>query len=191
MSAYQGGDAEAFEELYWALGPRLRNYLAALARSRGRAEDLLQETFLQIHRSRATYMPGRAVAPWAFSIARHVYLMDRRRQFRRQAREVSVEDPPELPVPPEVKTIGESWLLQQALAQLPAKHLEAILLHHIWGFTFKEIGQTLGLRTVTAKLRAHRGMKKLRKILVTSVTKEPGEAKLKERPENQSPGNGK
>ena len=84
MAAYQAGQSAAFERLYHALAPRLRGYLISLTASVPRAEDLLQETFLQIHRSRHTYTPPRPVAPWAFGIARHVYLMDCRAWARRQ-----------------------------------------------------------------------------------------------------------
>jgi len=56
------------------------------------AEELLQETFLQIHRSRRTYLPGRPVTPWIFSIAHHVYLGDRRARIKKAGRDLSIED---------------------------------------------------------------------------------------------------
>jgi RNA polymerase sigma-70 factor (ECF subfamily) len=165
MAAYQQGDLEAFERLYWALRPRLLQYLSVLTRSRGHAEDLLQETFLQIHRSRSTYEPGRAVMPWVVAIARHVYLMDLRRRTRIQRREVAMDDPPELPVPPEAEAWADRQRLQQAMATLPAEQREAVILHYVWGFTFEEIAATLGIRTVTAKVRAFRGMRRLKRAL--------------------------
>jgi RNA polymerase sigma-70 factor (ECF subfamily) len=169
MSAYQQGDIHAFEGLYWNLRPRLQQYLSILTRSRSRAEDLLQETFLQIHRSRATYWPGHPVVPWALAIARHVYLMDVRKRTRLQAREIAVDDPPEMPVPPEVERLAEQERLQQALNQLPTDQREAVILHHVWGFTFAEIGATLGVRAITAKVRAFRGLRALRTMLGADV----------------------
>ena len=80
MIGYQAGSLEMFEELFDALSPGLRGYLVSLTRDLDRAQDLLQETFLQMHRSRHTYTPPRPVKPWAFGIARHVHLMDRRWQ---------------------------------------------------------------------------------------------------------------
>lgn len=165
MKRYQEGEPAAFEGLYRLLKPRLLSYLVSLSLNRSLAEDLLQETFMQFHRSRATYLTGRPVLPWAFSIARHVYLMDRRKRLRHRMREVDVEETPELPVPPEAEDLGKYDSLRKALAQLPKKQLEAILLNQVWGFTFKEIAGTIGVRTVTAKVRAHRGMKRLREIL--------------------------
>ena len=65
MIAYQSGSLEAFESLYRILYPTLLRYLMYQTFDRSRAEDLLQESFLQLHRSRRSYMPGRPVLPWA------------------------------------------------------------------------------------------------------------------------------
>jgi RNA polymerase sigma-70 factor (ECF subfamily) len=166
MAAYQQGDIGAFEGLYRALRPRLQGYLSMLARSHSLADDLLQETFLQIHRSRRTYLPGRPVVPWVFAIARHVHLMDLRKRTRTRRSEIVPDDPPpEIPVPPEAEGLADREMLQQALGQLPADQVEAVTLHHVWGFTFQEIGATLGIRAVTAKVRAFRGMRRLKEIL--------------------------
>jgi len=167
MAAYQQGDLQAFEALYRQLAPGLLRYLGMLSRDRSRAEDLLQETFLQIHRSRRTHLPGRPVVPWAFAIARHVHLMDLRARARRHRMERPHpgEELPEIPVPPEAEGVADRTTLQRALARLPPDQLEAVALHHVWGFTFREIGAMLGIAAVTAKLRAYRGLRRLRVLL--------------------------
>lgn len=165
MAAYRQGDAGAFDGLYSELAPPLRRYLCMLTRSRG-ADDLLQETFLQLHRSRRTHMPGRPVLPWAFAIARHVYLTDLRKRTRLEKREVGPVDAlPEIPVPPAAEGLADRDSLQSALGRLPSDQVEAITLHHVWGFSFEEIGAALGILAVTAKLRAFRGMRRLRQLL--------------------------
>jgi RNA polymerase sigma-70 factor (ECF subfamily) len=83
MKAYLDGEIEAFDALYTAFAGRLRGYLLSQCRDATLADDLLQETFMQIHRSRRTYQPGRPVTPWVYAIARHVYLMKRRSAGRR------------------------------------------------------------------------------------------------------------
>src|SRR5262249_20624264 len=83
MRGYLDGRLEAFDGLYAALAPRLRAYLVSLCRDGSVADDLLQESFMQIHRSRRTYEPGRPVSPWVFAIARHVFLMHKRSTSRR------------------------------------------------------------------------------------------------------------
>lgn len=166
MVKYQDGDFEAFEELFAEISVPLRNYLASLARSLPRGEDLLQETFLQLHKSRQTYTPGRPVKPWAFGIARHVYLMYRRSKLRRLKRERTPdEELPEVPVDGIAELFPDRDDLTQALADVTENRREALLLHHVWGFSYREIGKMLGISERAAKLRAFRGVEDLRETL--------------------------
>lgn len=168
MVRYQEGKIAAFDDLYRMVRPKLFRFLIAKCLDGQLAEELLQETFLQIHRSRRTYIPGRPVTPWLFSIAHHVFLYNRRSRLRRAGREESLEDHPgDFPAPSKAETDAEMDVVRRALRQLPAEQRESLLLHYHWGFSYREIGSTLGIRTVTAKLRAHRGLKKLRTYLNT------------------------
>jgi RNA polymerase sigma-70 factor (ECF subfamily) len=162
MTAYQAGSLRAFERLYEVLAPLLLAYLGALARDRTLAQDLLQETFLQIHRSRRAYRRDLPVRPWAFAIARHVWLMDCRTRARRP---VANQELPDMPVPAAVEGLADRDRLRRALGALLPDRREALLLHHLWGFSFAEIGQLLGIRADAAKLRSSRGMAELRKLL--------------------------
>jgi len=166
MLAYQGGDVGAFEALYAALARPLLGYLQSLARDRARAEDLLQESFLQLHRARATYLPGRPVKPWVYAIARNVFLMHRRSVSRRGRHEVLAdEELPDLPVPPEVDSLADRQAVRLALARLPGERREAVVLHHLAGMSFREVGAVLGISEGAAKIRAHRGVVQLRELL--------------------------
>jgi RNA polymerase sigma-70 factor, ECF subfamily len=166
MAAYQAGSIEAFERLYVTLAPALLGYLSSLVRDRSHAQDLLQEAFLQLHRSRHTYRPELPVKPWVFAIARHVWLMDRRTRSRRP---VTGAELPEIPVPADVASLADREALRLALGALLPDQREALLLHHIWGFSFAEIGQLLGIREDAAKLRSSRAMGDLRKSLSRKV----------------------
>jgi len=173
MVAYQRGELAAFERLYAGLAPPLRQYLRALTFDAATAEDLLQETFLQLHRSRRTYRPPRPVRPWAFSIARNVYRMDRRSDGRRRRHEAPAEeDVPEIPVPAAADGLAGRLEVRRALAGLSSEGRESLLLHHVWGFSFGEIGGLLGIRGGTAKLRAHRALTALRSLLGASEKNE-------------------
>lgn len=166
MAGYQEGNAESFEELYAALAPSLRRTLLAQVRDAARAEDLLQETFLQIHRARHTYDPALPLEPWAFAIARHVFLMHCRKAGRR--REVPLEGAAaEVPSPapsPEAAEVARNEL-ERALARLSPGRREAVLLHHHLGLSFDEAGERLGVRPAAARLQASRGIRMLRDIL--------------------------
>src|SRR6476660_6672174 len=94
MQRYQEGDASAFRELYALLAPRLHGYLLKMARSRAVADDLLQQTFLKVHRARAAYIRGADPVPWIYSIAHRTFLDETRRVKRAVVR---VGDEDELP----------------------------------------------------------------------------------------------
>ena len=119
MRDYQAGRLEAFESLYKFLRPILFQYLVYKTFNASLAEDLLQEAFLQLHRSRKTYIPGKPVLPWAIAIARNVFLMDRRARSRRQKHEIIVEnDLPEAATTNLFDGIAERQTLRQAMAQI-------------------------------------------------------------------------
>jgi RNA polymerase sigma-70 factor, ECF subfamily len=167
MRGYLAGRMEAFDGLYAALASRLRAYLIALCRDAALADDLLQETFMQMHRSRRTYEPGRPVAPWVFAIARHVYLMHRRgsarrvRFLERVAAAVRAEDA----VQDAARLLAEVDAVRRALREVPADQRRALVMHHVEGWSFAEVADRLGIRLNAAKTRAFRGMKKMREQL--------------------------
>jgi RNA polymerase sigma-70 factor (ECF subfamily) len=165
MARYQQGDAAAFEELHALLAPSLRRYLASLASGAQIADDLLQDTFLQLHRSRRTYNPARPVRPWAFAVARHAFLMDRRTRRRRAPPHDHADSAPDIAVPAAVEGLAREDELRRAVARLPADRVEPLLLHHVWGFSFEEIGKMLGIRAGAARVRASRAMSALREML--------------------------
>jgi RNA polymerase sigma-70 factor (ECF subfamily) len=166
MVAYQGGDMDALAELYELMRPQLRGFLRGLAWDAATADDLVQETFLQVHRARHTHQPGRPVRPWLYGIARNVFLMHRRSAARRLRHEQpAAEELPELPVPPEAERLADRGTLWRALAQLGEGRREAVMLHHLLGMDFKEVGAVLGIASGAAKVRAHRGVAELRRIL--------------------------
>ena len=165
MIRYQGGSLEAFQEIYAQLASAVRRYLSHLAGGSEIANDLLQETFLQMHRSRAAYNPAYAVRPWVFGLARNVFLMNRRAARRWSEFHESREELPEFPVFPEAASLGARDEIRRGLACLSADQAEALLLHHEWGFSFDEIAGMLGISAAAARARASRGMADLRAAL--------------------------
>jgi RNA polymerase sigma-70 factor, ECF subfamily len=166
MVAYQAGRVEAFDALYAALAPDVRAYLLSACRDGARADDLLQETFLRLHRARATYQPGLPVRPWVRGIAKRVYLMDRRSSVRRERREAAAdaEQPTAVRAGRREAPAERRWLLR-GLAAVPADVREPFLLHHLVGFSFPEIAARLGIRVGAAKVRSSRARLRLRAIL--------------------------
>ena len=165
MIRYQGGSLEAFQEIYAQVAPGVRRYLLHLAAGSEIADDLLQETFLQMHRSRAAYNPNYAVKPWVFGLARNVFLMNRRGTRQWAKLHESREELPEFPVLPEAERLGSQDEIRRGLAHLSPDQVEALLLHHEWGFSFEEIAGMLGISAAAARARASRGLADLRVAL--------------------------
>src|SRR5215813_11872212 len=82
MQRYCDGDAGAFRALYALVAPRLLGYLVKMTRDRALADDLLQQTFLKVHRARAAYIRGADPVPWIYAIAHRTFLDETRKQKR-------------------------------------------------------------------------------------------------------------
>ena len=164
MAEYQSGRFDAFDELYAAIAPTLRRYLLGQARDPARAEDLLQETFLQIHRARHTFDSAYPLLPWAMAIARHVWLMDRRTRSRRPWVTHDVNEM-EISVPPDAAAFAAREELKHAMGKVAASRRDAVIQHHVLGFSFKEIAARAGIAETAAKLRSSRGIAQLRGLL--------------------------
>lgn len=165
MVAYQGGDLGAFEQLYAALAEQLRHYFRNGERDRSVADDLVQDTFLEMHRSRRTYAPPLPVRPWIFGVARNVLARKRRAAHSYNQHTDSIGDDDELPVAPNEVPVSDVIDIEHALAGLPASTREPWLLHHLFGLSFDSIATRLGITTMAAKLRSSRATQALRSAL--------------------------
>src|SRR5271157_5539812 len=96
MARYQEGDFAAATVLIDRISPQLHRFFVAQFGSRADADDLLQETWLRIHRVRHTYRPGEPVLPWFYAIARHVRVDHYRKAVRTTVREQRLEEMSEL-----------------------------------------------------------------------------------------------
>ena len=168
MERYAGGDDASFGAVYDALAPRLFGYLLRQTRHRARAEDLLQQTMLHIHRARASFIPGAEVTPWAFAIARRL-LID---GLRREKRELLTDDgeldpgPDKGPTADEVAQARElATRVAGVLAKLPQSQRAAFELIKNEGLSVAEAAQVLGTTVAAVKLRAHRAYEALRGAL--------------------------
>ena len=168
MERYAAGDGASFGLVYDALAPRLYGYLLRQTRDRSRAEDLLQQTMLQIHRARDRFIPGAEVTPWAFAIARRLLVDEVRRGRRIVLSDDGDQDsgPSDLPGADQVLAAGElAERIQRILARLPLSQRVAFELIKQEGLTVAEAAQVLGTTVAAVKLRAHRAYEALRAAL--------------------------
>ena len=177
MARYCDGDASAFRELYALVAPRLLGYLVKMARQRALADDLLQQTFVKVHRARSAYVRGADPVPWIYAIAHRTFLDEARRQKRAVVRVGDGDDLPEV----RADLHGDSddrrddprvdpELVKQAidaLAELPVAQRQAVVLTKLEGKSVAEAAEIAGTTVGAMKVRAHRGYEALRALLGT------------------------
>jgi RNA polymerase sigma-70 factor (ECF subfamily) len=81
MARYAEGDLQAFRQIYSRYERRLYNYLLRVSGERDTAAELLQDTFLKLHRERNRYRPGSPLRPWIYTIAANLWRSERRRRL--------------------------------------------------------------------------------------------------------------
>ncbi|HTE56203.1 MAG TPA: RNA polymerase sigma factor [Kofleriaceae bacterium] len=173
MERYAAGQDAAFGDLYDALGPRLLGFLRRQVHDDGLAEDLVQQTFLQIHRARGQFIRGAEVVPWAFAIARNQICDTARR--RRAESSVAIRDgnaeaidrrPSTEPSADEVLHAREvASRLEDEMSRLPASQRIAFELIKQEGLSLAQAAAVLGITVTAVKLRAHRAYVALRAAL--------------------------
>jgi RNA polymerase sigma-70 factor (ECF subfamily) len=172
MDRYAAGDSDAFSTLYDLLAPRLHGFLLRQTRNPSQAEDLVQQTMLQIHCARGRFIRGAPVTPWAFAIARRLLIDESRKNRLAGPRagadgETAVECAASNDLPAdELFHKGElARMIRRELERLPAAQRAAFELVRQEGLTHAEAADVLGTTVMAIKLRAHRTYAALRAAL--------------------------
>jgi RNA polymerase sigma-70 factor (ECF subfamily) len=165
-----GGDQDALKRLYSIYRPRLRRYLwHQLGGDEHAVDDTLQDVFLAVWRSAASYRGEAQVATWIYQIAHHQVLHVRRARARhpewqRAPYPGSMDDTDEEGGGTQEVDEGGAYgshenavldrlALQDALGQLSARHREVLELVFLHGFALAEAAQILGVPEGTVKSR--------------------------------------
>jgi RNA polymerase sigma-70 factor (ECF subfamily) len=161
MARYQAGDFAAVTALVEGIGPQLHRFFMAQSASRSDADDLLQETWLRIHRVRHTYRPGEPVLPWFYAIARRTRIDHYRRSSRTTAHERRLA---ELPDAAGAFTEDEPPAddLETMLAPLPESQREVIRMMKVAGMSLEEVARATSCSVGSVKQKVHRAYKILR-----------------------------
>jgi RNA polymerase sigma-70 factor (ECF subfamily) len=166
MTAYVAGESAAFRVIFERYAPLLLRAMLRELYVREEASDLVQQTFLQLHRARADFDASQKLKPWVFTIAMNLKREYFRRKKRRPERSLDGEALSE----PAVGALGADRVeaqrtLARVLATLPADQREVIELHWFDGLEFPEVAQVVGASVNAVKVRAHRGYVRLRAAL--------------------------
>lgn len=168
------GSARAFDVLYRRHAHAVHGVAASILRDRDRAEDLVQEAFLELWRSRRGRASGRApVQAWLLAVARNRSIDVLRAQARDSrrldaARQLARAAEGQTPDPP-VATISrdESRRLRAALATVPPLQRRSLVLAYGGGLTHEEVAQRTGVPVGTVKSRLRLGQARIARRLGT------------------------
>ena len=179
MERYANGDDAAFGALYDAIAPRLLGFLSKATRDAAATEDLLQQTFLQMHRARGSFIRGAPVMPWALAIAKGVMIDSARRRRLEFGlfKHASAGDEPREYEPAATTATADDVLdarrlgerVQQQFDALPETQRSAYRLVKLEGLSLKGAAQVLGTSVTAVKLRTHRAYVALRGALREAV----------------------
>lgn len=163
---YANGDPWAARALTLRLTPRLLGFAAWMLADRTEAEDVTQEAMLRLWRMAPDWRQGEAkVATWLYRVASNLCL-DRLRKSRPRGLEEVAE--PEDAAPGAVARLIEADRMQaldRALAALPDRQRQAVVLRHIEGLTNPEIAAVMDIGVEAVESLVARGKKGLTALL--------------------------
>jgi RNA polymerase sigma-70 factor (ECF subfamily) len=163
------GDSSALEELYDRYCPLLYPVALRILRSQTDAEDVIQQAWLQVWRSAASYDPRRGtVAAWLLTVARTRALDLYRSLASRQRAETQVEVVPVAiaPDPPGVAVQAQlSERVREALESLQPQQRQVLEIAYFQGLSQSEIAERLGAPLGTVKSWTRQGLTRLRELL--------------------------
>lgn len=178
MEQYRDGDAGAFDVLYRRHKGGLFRYLFRLCKNQGIAEELFQDVWSNLIRSRERYQPSAKFTTFLYQIAHHRVIDHVRRNQVNGNMGIMIsldfeteEDEPMIatlsadPIVQPEKQVERKQLqaeLVKAIESLPALQREAFLLREEAGMSLQEIAEATGVNEETAKSRLRYAVTKLR-----------------------------
>jgi len=170
LAAYRHGDHASFAALVERYQRELFHFLVRFLGDRAAAEDIFQETFLQVHQSADQFDPQRRFRPWLFTIAANKARDLMRSRSRRPTNPLQANIGPGdeeggqfidlmesgAPMPGEALEREELQKLVQSTVEGMPEHLrEILLLSYFHQFPYKEISDILQIPLGTVKSRLH------------------------------------
>ncbi|HRD75821.1 MAG TPA: sigma-70 family RNA polymerase sigma factor [Hyphomicrobiaceae bacterium] len=158
-------DVSAFQTLYQTYGPRVKTYMMRHGADAASAEDLAQETLLQVWRKASLYAPDKgSVSTWIFAIARNLRIDRLRRELPLQALPEDHGETASDDVPPDeqASTHERQRRVRAALAALPTELREVLTLAFVDGLSHGAIAERTGVPLGTIKSRIRLGYQKIR-----------------------------
>ena len=176
------GDAKAHEILYRAFSAPVYSVCLRFTRVPAQAEDLLQETFIEVIRKIAQFRGDAPVGIWIRRIAVSKALMFLRSAWHARGQSLD-DDWEEITFDGRASAAGsqqhdQAMDLDAALADLPAVGRTVVWLHDVEGYTHKEIGGLMGKTESFSKSQLSRAYQRLRPMLGAEIEREDAESAM-------------
>lgn len=169
LNKAKAGDIESFEKVILAYERKIFNYIFGIVRQRQDAEDLAQETFIKVYKSRKSINPDLNFRAWLYKIATNTT----RDWFRKRGNQFELFLIDELEGGFETIDGDSSYNklettkdLESALNALKPEYRIVLLLFYWQGFSYEEISSALSLPINTVKTHIHRAKRSLKEILL-------------------------
>lgn len=184
LASYIEGDREAFAELVERYRSELHGFLARFLGSGAAADDVFQETFLQVHLSAPTFDRERVFKPWLFTIAANKARDWHRRQKRRRAASLDapvggdpdgarmidlMEAGAEAPSAA-MESVETRDRVKGVVDGMPAIYREVLQLNYFQKMSYQQISEVLGVPLGTVKSRLHAAVATFAEAWKTSGT---------------------
>lgn len=166
MRAIAAGDKEAFVDLVTRWQSRLINFFYRSTSNRSDAEDLAQETFIELYKAAVRYSPQGTFKAFLFTLARRRLIDSYRKQSRRPLHYIDPSDYAMQQLSESQDSSSEiEEAFQQALGDLPENHRNAILMRQQQELSYEEIAAALDASVSAVKTWIHRARQQLREAL--------------------------
>lgn len=180
MEHFQSGQEKAFNELFARYKDRLHNFLYRYTHDHQDCEDLVQETFLRVHRSKHSYERIARFSTWMYTIALNLARSLHKKKKRMTM--VTIHKDPGDPDDRSMSLVDENILpdkklqekmsmemLQEALMELNEDFREVVILRDLQQLSYEEISEITDTPMGTVKSRINRGRAGLQEVLGSYV----------------------
>lgn len=160
ISSIAQGDMQALEKLYYASYQAVYAFLLSILKNQHDAEDILQDTFINIKNGAHLYKPSGKPLAWIFTIAKNLAYRKIQREAAHEATSFELlENSLDFS---KVENCEDRLALQGAFSVLSDEERQIVLLHANTGMKHREISKLLKIPLSTVLSKYRRGLKKLK-----------------------------
>lgn len=156
------GNMNAMDKLYELIKTDVYAFALSKCQNAADAEDILQDTFIQIYKYANRYVPQKKPLAWIFTIVTNLA----NRKFQINSRNVSINEYEEIEIADSREyesQVIDNEFINQIMKVLKSDEQQIIVLHIVSGLKHREIAQLLGMSLSTVLSKYNRAIKKLQK----------------------------